>query len=79
MDSVPVMKARILPELEARHRIILCLAAPAIDGDWDSGIACGTCGTVLIPQSHPYLALRNLVIRCPECQQCNDAACDLES
>jgi len=67
------MKARVINEVDARHRIILSPpAAPAVSGDGSRDIVCGACGTVLIERAHPYLALRNLVIRCPKCKQCND-------
>jgi len=67
------MKARIVTELDARHRFILSPpTAPASDGEESLDIVCGACGTVLIDSAHPYLAFRNLVIRCPKCKQCND-------
>jgi len=67
------MKARIIPELDAQHRIVLAPpAAPEDNGDENLDLVCGACGAVLIQRGDPYLGLRNLVIRCPKCRQCND-------
>jgi phage FluMu protein Com len=67
------MKARVVQEPEARCRSIIAPpTAPAIKGSGSLDIECGGCGTVLIQRAQPYLALHNVVIRCPKCKQCND-------
>jgi phage FluMu protein Com len=68
-----MMKARVLPEPQARSRSIVAPpTAPAIRGNGSLDIVCGGCGTVLIQNAQPYLALHDMVIRCPKCKQCND-------
>ena len=68
------MKARLVSELDARHRIILAPPAAApVNGDGSLDIVCGACGSVLIQRTHPYLSLQDIVIRCPRCKRCNGA------
>ena len=67
------MKARIIPELDAQHRIVLAPPLVAeVDGDEKLDLVCGACGAVLIQRGDPYLGIHNLVIKCPKCGQCND-------
>jgi hypothetical protein len=70
---MPTVKARIVPEPEARGRSIIAPPiAPAIRGNGSLDILCGGCGTVLIERVQSHLALHNMIIRCPRCRQCND-------
>ncbi len=66
------MKARLVPEGDASHRIVLSPPAAAVGRRGGRDIVCAACGTVLIEQDHPYLSLQNVVIRCPKCKQYND-------
>ena len=66
-------RARVIPEDDTGHRIVLAPpAALALKGAGSIDIVCGGCGTVLIQCAQPYLVLHDLVIRCPNCKQCND-------
>ncbi len=70
---MPTRMARAIPEPIGGDRIILALPfAPAMRGNGGTNIVCGACGTVLIERVQPYITIRNIVIRCPNCKQCND-------
>ena len=70
---MPIMKARVISKAKFGKRSILTPpASPAITCDGRLDIVCGACGTMLIKRAHPFLAMRNILIRCPRCHQCND-------
>jgi hypothetical protein len=70
---MPAMKARIIPESEARSGSILApLTTPAVKGNGNLDIVCGACGSVLIQHITLSLQFRKAIIRCPQCNQCND-------
>jgi hypothetical protein len=70
---MPTRIARAIPEPAAGDRIILAPPlAPAMRGNGSTNIVCGACGTVLIERVQPHLTIRSMVIRCPNCKQCND-------
>ena len=70
---MPTRMARAIPEPTTGDRIVLAPpAAPAMIGNGSTDIVCGACGTVLIQRAQPHLTIRNMVIRCPNCKQCND-------
>lgn len=66
------MKARVVPEGDDRHRIVVSPAVAPASGSHGHDIVCGACGAVLIERDHPYLSLQNVVIRCPKCRRYND-------
>jgi hypothetical protein len=69
---MPTRRARAIPEPITGDRIILAPPfAPAMRGNGSTDIVCGTCCAVLIERVQPHLAIRNIVIRCPNCKQCN--------
>ena len=70
---MPIMKARIISEAKSDNRVILAPStSPAIICDGSLDIICGACGTMLIKHARPFLAIQNMLIRCPCCHQCND-------
>jgi predicted RNA-binding Zn-ribbon protein involved in translation (DUF1610 family) len=70
---MPTRMARAIREPIGGDRIILAPpSAPAMRGNGNTNIVCGACGTVLIERVHPHLRIGSMVIRCPNCKQCND-------
>jgi hypothetical protein len=71
--TFPRSKARVIPEAKTGTRIVLAPpAAPAITGNGSLDIACGGCGAVLVKSAPECLAMREIIVRCPYCNQCND-------
>jgi hypothetical protein len=70
---MPTRIARAIPDPIGSDRIILAPpSTPAMRGNGSTDIVCGACGAVLIERVQPYIAIRNMVIRCPNCKRCND-------
>jgi hypothetical protein len=68
-----VLRAKVVSGKNKEGKDILAATSlPVISGDGSIDVLCGTCGTILIKHARPYLAIRNILIRCPRCHKCND-------
>ena len=73
---MPNIKAQVIPEPEEGKRTVFNLQfAPAIHGEGemkgDVSIQCGNYGVTLI-DTIKLGAIRNIVVKCPECGSFND-------
>jgi hypothetical protein len=69
---MPTIIARPIPDpVTGGAGVLAPPVAPAIRGDGSLDVICGACGTVLMAHVRPLLAIRRMVIRCPECGKCN--------